>query len=188
VFVGLRIAGAPGPPVGRVLSSLAAFAVGAACAGWIVGRAASSGEIWPRRVSAALATALVAQVAFLVAWIVVGGRPSAGSANALIAISAFAMGVQATAIIALGVRAVVTTAATGTLAVLMGDLARWPHPQIERQRLAAMLAAVAAGATTGALLMLHARVWAALFPAAVTALVVAAAAAAFLGTRRVSSS
>ncbi|HYZ28898.1 MAG TPA: YoaK family protein [Thermoleophilaceae bacterium] len=179
VFVGLRAGGAAGPSVPRVLTALLAFAAGAAVSGRIVGRAEESGVVWPRRVTAALAAALVAQAAFLALWVSVGGRPSSGTATALIALSALAMGVQATAVFALGVRAIVTTAATGLLAVLMADLAGWRQPPAERRRLATCIVGLLAGAIVGATLVVHARSCAAAFPLVVSGLAVLTAALAF---------
>ena len=179
VFVGLRIGGAAEPSVIRVLASLAAFGVGSALGARIVRRGSQPGVVWPGRVTAALAGTVVVQAAFLALWAAVGGRPSRDTAHVLIAVSALAMGIQATAVFALGVRVVFATAATGTFAVLMGDLVGWPQPPMERQRLLATLAALVIGAVIGTVLVLHARAWAAAFPVSISALVVAAAAQAF---------
>jgi uncharacterized membrane protein YoaK (UPF0700 family) len=184
VFLGLRAGGAAGPPVLRVLAALAAFAVGAALAARVVGRARRTDAVWPSRVTAALALTLVPHAAFLALWVAVGGHPSTDSAHVLIALSALAMGMQATAIFALGVRAVFTTAATETFAVLMGDLSGWRQPPMERWRLVTNVVGLLAGAAIGAVLVLHARAWAAVFPLAVTALVVVTAAYAFAAAPR----
>jgi uncharacterized membrane protein YoaK (UPF0700 family) len=85
------------------------------------------------------------------------------------------MGMQTAAIFSLGIRAVFTTAATATWAVLMGDLSTWSSSGAERHRLAAALTGLFAGAVAGASLVIHARAWAPVLPLAVTALVVAAA-------------
>jgi uncharacterized membrane protein YoaK (UPF0700 family) len=87
------------------------------------------------------------------------------------------MGMQTSAILSLGVRAVFTTAATGTLAVLMGDVAEWSTSRGERLRLAAVVVGLFVGASAGAFLVDHARTWAPAFPLVVSGLVVAAAAA-----------
>ena len=89
------------------------------------------------------------------------------------------MGLQTTAIFSLGVRALFTTAATATLAVLMGDISGWAQSRDERGRLFAAIVGLVAGAVVGAVLVVHARTWAPLFPVATTLLVVMAAGLAF---------
>ena len=173
VFFGVRASGGAGPSLPRVVAAVVAFAVGAVLAGRLVRRAPGDGEAWPERVTLALAAALLAQAAFFAVWAAVGGRPSTSAGHVLIAISALAMGMQTAAVFALGVRAVFTTAATATLAVLMGDLAGWAQSRGERARLASLIAALVAGAAIGALLFDHALRWAPLFPLALTTLVVA---------------
>ncbi|MDX6407043.1 MAG: hypothetical protein QOE13_114 [Gaiellaceae bacterium] len=175
VFVGFRAGGAPGPALPRVLSAVAAFAVGAAVAGWMVRGVKREGSVWPRRVTLTLAVGLVPQAIFLALWLAVDGRPSSQSGNALIALSALAMGTQTIAVFSLGVRAVFTTAATATLAVFMGDLSGLPQSNGERGRLVATIVALLGGACAGAALFTHARSWAPLLPLAVTAIVIAAA-------------
>jgi uncharacterized membrane protein YoaK (UPF0700 family) len=69
-FLGFLAGGAAGPSVPRVLASVAAFALGAVLAARIAGPTQDDGDVWPRRVTLALAAALPAQAAFL-------GTPSA---------------------------------------------------------------------------------------------------------------
>jgi uncharacterized membrane protein YoaK (UPF0700 family) len=176
VFLGFRTAGADGPNVPRTLAALGAFGLGAFLAGRIVASTRNADATWPRRVTAAIAASLAPQVAFLALWLATGTHPSAGSADALIALSALAMGMQTAAIFALGVRAVFTTAATATWTVLMGDLSGWSQSRGERLRLAAVIAGLFVGAVVGSLLVLHAPDWAAVLPLVVTASVVAVAA------------
>jgi uncharacterized membrane protein YoaK (UPF0700 family) len=175
-FLGFRVGGAPGPPVSRVLASLAAFGAGAALAARIVRRPVQSTGVWPRNVSFALATTAACEAAFFVFWLAVDGHPGSGSEDALIALSGLAMGVQTATIFSLSVRGVFTTAATATFAVLMGDLAGWSQPGGERWRLGATLGALFAGAAIGAVLIVHARSWAPALPLVVTGAVLASAA------------
>jgi uncharacterized membrane protein YoaK (UPF0700 family) len=173
-FLGFRVAGAAGPSVPRVLAALAAFALGAVLAARIVATR-DSGVTWPPRVTVALAIALVAQAGFLGMWLAVDAHPSSGAGDALIAISALAMGMQTTAVFSLGVRALFTTAATATWAVLMGDFSGWAQSSRERRRLASVIVGLFAGTVVGALLVVHARTLAAVFPLATTTLVVVVA-------------
>jgi uncharacterized membrane protein YoaK (UPF0700 family) len=175
-FLGFTAGGAPGPSLPRVLAATVAFGGGAAIGARIVRTRRDPAALWPRSVSAALAVGLALQTAFLVMWMVVNADPGSASGDALIVLSALAMGIQTSAIFSLGVRADFTTAATATLAVLMGDLVGWKQPRGERGRLSATLAALVAGALTGATLMTHASSWAPVFPLAVTAAVLAVAA------------
>ena len=179
VFLGFLAGGAAGPPVPRVLAAVTAFAVGALLAARVVGPTQDDGEIWPRRVTLALAAGLMAQVAFLGLWRSVGGLPSGDVSSLLIALSALAMGIQTTAIFSLGVRGVFTTAATATLAIFMGDLSGWSQSRGERLRLSAVIIGLFAGAMIGGGLFVHARAWAPVLPLGVTALVVTAAALSF---------
>jgi uncharacterized membrane protein YoaK (UPF0700 family) len=173
-FLGFGAAGAAGISLPQTAVSLVAFATGAVVGRLIAGPDAATGA-WPRRVTRALGLSTIAQVAFLVVWIAVDGRPSTGTAHGLIAMSALAMGVQTAAIASLGVRAIYTTAATATLTLLMGDLSSWSQSGGERLRLASVLCGLFAGALAGGLLFLHARTWAPLLPLALSAGVVAVA-------------
>jgi uncharacterized membrane protein YoaK (UPF0700 family) len=174
VFLGLRIAGAPGPHISSVLVSMGAFAVGVFLATRVVNPTRGA-SVWPRRVTSVLGVSAIAHASFIVLWLAVGGRPSLTSAVVLLGISALAMGVQTAAVFSLGLQGVFTTAATATFTVLSGDSARWANTAPERHRLAALLAALTAGAVAGALLLLHDRDLAPLVPLVASTVVVCAA-------------
>jgi uncharacterized membrane protein YoaK (UPF0700 family) len=176
VFLGFKLAGAAGPSTLRVIAALAGFALGAFLGARIVAPTAVGGAVWPQRVTVALAAGAVAQAVFCIVWLAVDGRPSSGAGDALIAISAVAMGLQTASVFSLGLRAIFTTAATATWTALMGDLTSWSRTRGERHRLAAILVALIGGAVVGTLLLDHARAWAALFPLIMTVAVVAVAA------------
>lgn len=178
VFLGFEAGGAVGPSVPRVLASVAGFAAGASLGARIVAveaRHHASG-VWPGRVTAALALALVAQAVFLGLWAAVGGTPSAGAGHLLVAVSALAMGLQTSAVFSLGVRAVFTTAATATLTAFMGDLTAWSTTRAERGRLAGVLGGLLVGSMAGAYAVAHARTWAPALPLAISGFVVVVAA------------
>jgi len=175
-FVGFDVGGADGPPVVRTLVSLASFATGAFIAARVV-QTDKADAVWPVRVTVALGLSLLLQVVFLAGWASADADPSKVAGDLLIALSALAMGIQTIAIVSLGVRSSLTTAATATVAVLMGDLAGWKSARAERVRFASLLLAIVTGAALGALLVDHARHWAPALPIGVTACVIAVAAA-----------
>jgi len=174
-FLAFLVAGAGGPPPVLVVVSIAAFGIGAALAGRMVAPASWGGRIaFP--VTMALCVVLVAHIAFLIMWLVVGGHPSSDSARALIAVSALGMGVQSAAAFALGRRVVFTTAVTASWTALVGGFSMSSTPSTrERPRLIGVIVALFVGAVAGAWLMVHARDWAPVLPLALTAAVIAAA-------------
>jgi uncharacterized membrane protein YoaK (UPF0700 family) len=154
-----------------VLALHAAIALGAFGAGaWATAAAMPRqhpGVLWPTRVTSGLLVGALVQLAFWLLWVAVGGHP-ASTVLVLLAISAFAMGMQTATAVALGVHAVFTTAATATWTVLVGDAAHWSATHIERRRLALVLGGMLLGALVGALLLAHARVWMPLLPVLLT--------------------
>jgi uncharacterized membrane protein YoaK (UPF0700 family) len=129
VFLGFGAAGTR-PPAGpnpvTVVISLAAFAAGAALTMAILRPFDGDREIEddkvfqtrPRPVSIALAIAFILQAAFFAVWITAASPASL--AYILVALAAFAMGLQANAIRSLDVPGISTTASTATYV----DLAR----------------------------------------------------------------
>ncbi|WP_326725485.1 DUF1275 domain-containing protein [Streptomyces sp. NBC_00243] len=182
VFLGLGAAGTR-PPAGpdpvRVVISLAAFAVGAALAARILTALNGDDEIedtdifeaWPQRVSLALGVALVAQVGFLVVWMTMS--PSSPVSNILVALNAFAMGLQMNAIRSLHVPGISTTAATATYISWVTGIITWTHKAATARRLTGVLVGMAAGAFVGNWMLNHAHTYAPVLPVAVIALVIA---------------
>jgi uncharacterized membrane protein YoaK (UPF0700 family) len=154
-----------------VLALHAAVAVGAFGAGaWATAAAMPRqhpGVLWPARVTSGLLVCALVQLAFWGVWLALGGEPGS-TTLVLLAISAFAMGIQTATAVALGVHAVFTTAATATWTVLVGDAAHWSMTQIERRRLALVLGGTLLGALGGAIMLDHLRLWMPLLPAVLT--------------------
>jgi uncharacterized membrane protein YoaK (UPF0700 family) len=181
VFLGLGAADAGGPDILRVAGSLLGFAAGV-FAGTVLVRPARGSGLWTRRVIVTLCAGFAAQAAFLALWAATSGHPGTGSSHALAAMSALAMGLQSGAVLSLAVTGVFTTAATATVIYLMRDLVERDGTQAaERACFAGVLAALAAGAAAGGLLLVHARTYAPVIPLATTGLVIAIASIAYRG-------
>jgi uncharacterized membrane protein YoaK (UPF0700 family) len=183
VFLGFGVAGTR-PPAGpnpvTVVISLAAFAAGAALAMPILKTSGAGQETehnvsqaWPRPVSIALAIAFILQAAFFAVWITAASPASL--AYPLIALAAFAMGLQANAVRSLHVPGISTTAFTATFVDLVSGLATWALTASPARRLTAAVVGVAAGGFLGDWMLIHAHRYAPLVPAAVTAVVIAIA-------------
>jgi uncharacterized membrane protein YoaK (UPF0700 family) len=179
VFLGLLAGGASGPDLLRVVISVLSFALGATVSGWVLRTTIKSERLWPFRVSVALSITALLEAGVVGVWKGAGGHPSGNTVPVVIGMLSAAMGVQTVAIASLRIRGVFTTAATATLAILMGDAAGWPHLKGEAQRLITVVLALVAGAAVGAALVGNAPMAAPLFPFCVTTLVLSAAALLF---------
>jgi uncharacterized membrane protein YoaK (UPF0700 family) len=184
VFLGLGVAGSRPPasanPVTAVIS-LAAFAAGAALAMPVLKAFDGDQEIadndvvhvWPRCVSITLGIALAPQVGFLAGWLTTP-RP-AQLAFLLVALGAFAMGLQMNAIRALHVPSISTTAFTATVISLASGIATWSLPAPAVRRLAGSMVGTAAGAFFGDWMLRHAHPYAPAVPVVVVVVVVVVA-------------
>jgi uncharacterized membrane protein YoaK (UPF0700 family) len=188
-FLGMGIAGSAGAP-GRlaVLASTAGFAGGVYIGTIIVTPsrqpapqqgAPGTRDVWPRRITYALAISLLPHLAFVAIWLAAAGQPGFGATRGLLAVWALAMGMQSAAVRWLDVGGVFTTAATATFIFLAGSFARRPLNGEERRRLSGVLASLVIGGTAGAYLLIHAPAYAPLLPLVITIAVVAMAARAF---------
>jgi uncharacterized membrane protein YoaK (UPF0700 family) len=186
VYLGFGVAGAR-PPASQnpvtVIISLAAFAAGVALAVPIL-KAVDGGketedkdvsifQAWPRQVEITLAIALILQVVFFAVWMSV--TAPASLAYLLIALAAFAMGLQANAIRFLNVPGISTTAFTATYVDLASGLASWGLTRPSARRLGGTVVGVAAGGFLGDWMLRHAHPYGPIVPAAVTAAVIAIA-------------
>jgi uncharacterized membrane protein YoaK (UPF0700 family) len=189
-FLGMGIAGHPDAPrIVWVLASMAGFAGGVYLATKIVKRssqsAAHDGEqaaavVWPRETTFALGISLLPHLCFLVIWFATGGRPGNNLIPVLLAVWALAMGNQSAAVRQLNVGGIFTTAATATFIFLVGDWANnRPLTSEEHSRLRGVLVSLVIGATAGALLLIHAPLYAPVLPFVITVGVVAIAARVF---------
>jgi uncharacterized membrane protein YoaK (UPF0700 family) len=184
VLLGIGVAGThepAGPNPVTVVISLAAFAVGVALAIPILrafggDRETADNQVvqaWPRRVTIALAIALILQIGFLVVWITAASPASL--AYILMALSALALGLQANAIRSLHVPSISTTAFTATYIDLFSGLVTWSLTAYSARRLVASIVGMAAGAFLGDVMLRHAHPYAPVVPTVVTAVVIAIA-------------
>lgn len=111
--------------------ALAGFSIGAIAGALIVNRGDRDVQ-WPSSVTMAVATEFVALAALALGWCWGGafGLVNLRSTEFLIALSAFAMGVQSAAVRQIGVSAVTSTAVTGTLAGVMAGAVGWLHTSV----------------------------------------------------------
>ena len=184
VFVGVVAAGtrAPlGPNAVTVVISLAAFAAGAALAMPVLKafganadlRGNRSIQVWPRRVSAALGIGCLMQAGFLAVWMTTSSP--AHRAYILIALGAFAMGLQMNAIRSLQVPSVSTTAFTATFISWVSAVQSRSLTKPAARRLTGSLVGLAAGGFLGDWMLSHAHSYAPAVPVAVIATVIAIA-------------
>jgi uncharacterized membrane protein YoaK (UPF0700 family) len=153
--------------------ALCAFGAGAWATALVMPREDPS-VLWPARVTAGLVACVLAQLAFWILWLAVGGHPGS-TVMVLLGMSAFAMGIQTATAVTLGVHAVFTTAVTASWTVLVGDAAHWSATRTERRRLTLVLAGTVFGALAGGLLLAHLRLWMPLLPVVLTGGVAVAA-------------
>ena len=132
--------------------------------------------VWPRRVSIVLAIALILEAGFLAVWVTAASPVTL--AYPLMAMSAFAMGLQMNAIRALQVPGVSTTAFTATYIAFASGIATWSLTEHAVRRLGGSIVAIVAGAFLGDWMLSHAHAYAPVVPVIVTAAVIAVAAVA----------
>ncbi|RRQ89534.1 YoaK family protein [Streptomyces griseofuscus] len=151
VVLGFAAAGAPGFSVPRTATSLCCFLLGAVAGGRVATRfGGGSRRRWARLTLAAEAVlvGLSAAAAF--------GRPDrTGTVYALIALTAFAMGVRNATVRKLGVPDLTTTVLTMTLTGLAADSRLGNGTGHRSPRRTASVVAMLGGAFLGAWLVLH---------------------------------
>jgi uncharacterized membrane protein YoaK (UPF0700 family) len=114
VLLGLHLAQEQGAAALRALMALCGFGVGLAIGAVIVERGTDGGA-WPRPVTRALVVEAVILAAFAVGSYPAVGVRAAWVGQALILLSAMAMGIQSAAVRRLDVPGIATTYVTGTL-------------------------------------------------------------------------
>jgi uncharacterized membrane protein YoaK (UPF0700 family) len=186
VFLGLGAANAfkpGGPNLVRVGVVLVAFALGVFGAARLLKRSRGT-RLEPHGLSLALGGVFLLQIVFLVGWLSASGDPADAFATCLAAIEAIAMGMQSSAIGALDVKGVFTTAATATLINLSREAADRRVSATDPLRMARILVCLIAGATVGGLLLVNAKSFAPVVPPLATALAIAGSVADRRAVRR----
>ncbi|MES5821458.1 YoaK family protein [Streptomyces sp. RG80] len=149
VVLGFAAAGAPGFSVPHTLTSLGAFVVGATAGGRVAVRLGGGS----RRTWARLALAVEAVLLGASAVIAFAAPDATATVYALIAVTAFAMGLRNATVRRLGVRDLTTTVLTMTLTGLAADSPAGGGPGTRSFRRSAAVLAMVAGAALGAWLM-----------------------------------
>jgi uncharacterized membrane protein YoaK (UPF0700 family) len=164
-----------------------ALRAGLAIVGYIVGvaggsrlgrRIGESAAVWPGRVTVVLFVELSVLVGFAIGWELAGASPAGASQGLLIVIASLAMGMQSAGIRELGVQGLSTTYLTGTLTVVVSDLAGRRRPVGAGRDFGILLALVLGAATTGVVVTEVPRA-APAFPLAVVTAVIIGAIATF---------
>jgi uncharacterized membrane protein YoaK (UPF0700 family) len=178
VLLGLAIGQTQSIQVVHSAVALGGFALGVLLGARLVGPGPER-IVWSPRVTLALGVELVLLAGFALGWWAAGADPAGLQLDALIAVSAAAMGVQSAAARRLAVSGVATTYVTGTLTGLMAEVAAFGGSSGGWRRPAGVLIALVAGAVIGGLAGTHLRPGAGLVPPALLAIVVLAAAVGF---------
>ena len=151
VVLGFAAAGAPGFSVPHTLTSLAAFVVGAVAGGRLSGRlGGGSRRRWARITLAVEAVFLGASSAVAFA-----APDATATVYALIAVTAFAMGLRNATVRRLGVPDLTTTVLTMTLTGLAADSRAAGGTGRHSPRRSASVVAMALGAALGAWLVVR---------------------------------
>jgi uncharacterized membrane protein YoaK (UPF0700 family) len=158
----------------RSVIALAAFAIGLAIGVRLTARTDES-AVWPRSVTLALLVEFGLLAAFVTGWEFARDHPPAVVLDALVALSASAMGMQAAAARRLHVTGVTTVFVTGMLTSLIADLATVGPGRSPWRLWAASLSSLVIGAGAGAVLFMAWRPGAPLLAVLLVGAVIAAA-------------
>ncbi|KUN05085.1 hypothetical protein AQI95_16400 [Streptomyces yokosukanensis] len=151
VVLGFAAAGAPGFSVPHTATSLACFLLGAVTGGRLAARVGGgTRRRWTRLTLAAEAVLVGASAAVAFAW-----PDTSGTRYALIALTAFAMGLRNATVRKLGIPDLTTTVLTMTLTGLASESRLGDATGHRSPRRTASVVAMFVGALLGALLVLH---------------------------------
>jgi uncharacterized membrane protein YoaK (UPF0700 family) len=187
IFLGMGLGGTEppaGPELRTVATSLVSFVVGGAAAIPLLRGAGSDDDArpWAPGVTAALCLGVVVQVLFGLTWMTASSPTD--RIGVLVALGAFAMGVQMNAVRSLGVAGISTTAFTAAVADVAGRIGGKSLPADTLRRLLMVIVALVAGGLSGTLMLRHLMTWAPLVPLGAELVVLGVAA---LGSDRAAS-
>jgi uncharacterized membrane protein YoaK (UPF0700 family) len=175
VLVGIALGDSDLHTALRAALAFAGFAAGVLFGERVLGGKARP-QSRPSRLPAVLGAVAALQIAFLAIWLTADGSPEGLELDVLAIASGLAMGGQTAATRGWSTN-LFTTYVSGTLTVLLSELATATGSSADRRRRVFVIVAVVAGATVGAVMLNHAREGAPGIPPALTLLVAAGAAA-----------
>jgi uncharacterized membrane protein YoaK (UPF0700 family) len=178
VLLGLAAGRVEGLEALRSATAFVGFAAGVAIGARILGRGKRV-ELWPDRVTLALAIELLLLVALALGWVFTRANPVRPWLEVLISLSAAAMGIPSAAAAHLAVPSVSTTYVTGTTVSLMTELSLLGHPSTGWPLRLGIVVALGIGAAVDALVLQHWPIGALLVPVASLAAVTFIAARSF---------
>lgn len=152
VLLGLAIARVSGDLAAHTGVAFAGYVAGAALGSRIGGRSPHHDGLWPASVTELLLVELLALAGFTVCWELTGGHPAGAGQLGLLALAALAMGLQSAAARTVGTT-LSTTYLTGTLTITVASLATRRQASQRNRLTAAVLVALAAGASAGGALL-----------------------------------
>jgi uncharacterized membrane protein YoaK (UPF0700 family) len=173
VLLGISLGHRDGERIGRVLVSLVCFMIGAAIGAHIARNPEPDDSVWPPAVTRALTFETPLLVGYAACWWAVGAHPDFAAKVALLGLGAIALGIQSSAMQRFGA-GLNTTFLSGSLTLLVGQLAMGRRFHHIRHHLLVLVGLVFGG-SLGALLVLHAPMFAPLMQLVPLAAALAAA-------------
>ena len=158
VLLGISLGHHDGERAGRVLVSLVCFMVGAAFGARIARSPEPDDPVWPPAVTVALAIEAPIFIAYAACWWAEGARPDFVAKVVLLGLGAIACGIQSSTMQRFGA-GLNTTFLSGSLTLLVGQLATGHRFRDIRHHLIVLVGLVCGGALA-ALLVLHAPMFA----------------------------
>lgn len=153
-LLGISLGHRNGERAGRVLVSVVCFMAGAALGARIARTPKPDDPVWPPAVTRALALEAVFFIAYAACWWTVDAQPHIIAKAALLGLGALALGIQSSAMQRFGVGLLNTTFLSGSLTILVGQLAT-RHRLSDLRHHLLVLVGLVAGGSIGALLVLH---------------------------------
>jgi uncharacterized membrane protein YoaK (UPF0700 family) len=158
VLLGISIAHRDGQRVGRVAVSLFCFMAGAGLGARIVRSPEPDDPVWPSAITRALALEALVFVAYAICWWTIGVNHGVYAKAAMLGLGAIALGIQSASMQRFG-PGLNTTFLSGSLTTLVGWVATG-HRLRDIPHHLLVLVGLVCGAIAGALLVLHAPMFA----------------------------
>jgi uncharacterized membrane protein YoaK (UPF0700 family) len=154
VLLGLGVGQRSGGLVVRAVVAIVAYVAGVLAGSRLAGRHREADAPWPAAVTGALVIEWLLFGGFAALWWTQGSHPGGSAQDVLLALAACALGIQASAVLRLGMPGVSTTYLTGTLTTVVNAMAH-RHFSRHEARAVVVLSGLVLGAALGGLLALE---------------------------------